>query len=70
MSPAIFGSLQYMITLSLIGWYYDIETSYAYHKSEESILQNSDGKVTQPIRITNETILSVQFFRKLLTDVM
>ena len=59
-----------MITLSLIGWYYDIGTSYADLKSEESILQNSDGKVTQPIRITNETILSVQFFRKLLTDVM
>ena len=59
-----------MITLSLIGWYYDIRTSYADLKSEESILQNSDGKVTQPIRITNETILSVQFYRKLLTDVM
>ena len=59
-----------MIALSLIGWYYDIGISYADHKSKESILQNSDGKVAQPIRITNETILSVQFFRKLLTDVM
>ena len=30
---------------------------------------NSDGKVTQPMRITSETILTVHFFQRLLTNV-
>ena len=59
-----------MIIMSLTGWYYDIGISHADHNLKEIILQNSDGKVTQPITITSETSLPVQFFQKLLTNVM
>ena len=32
--------------------------------------RNSDGKITQPVRITKETIIVVHFFKRILRNVM